>query len=56
VLPVELLEEISFIDKEVKINLPKEEIKNAPEYKASDEWSTGHEQEVYAFFGNKIRK
>ncbi len=56
VLPVELLEEISFIDKEVSIHLPKEEIKNAPEYDSSKEWSLEYEREVYDFFGRKVRR
>ncbi len=30
--PIELIDEISFLYKEAKINLPKESIKNAPEY------------------------
>ncbi len=56
VIPVELLEEISFMDKEVRINLPKEEIKNAPEYDSSKDWSHEHEEEVYSFFRKKVRR
>jgi uncharacterized protein YrrD len=55
-LPIELLEQISFIDKEVTINLPKEEIKNAPEYKSSDDLNPEHESAVYDFYGRKVRK
>lgn len=55
VIPVELLEEISFLNKEVTINLSKEEIKNAPEYDSSDDFTVDYEREVYSFFGRKIR-
>lgn len=55
-VPVELLEEISFIDKEVSINLPKEEIKNAPEYDSSKGWTLEYEADVYEFFGSKVRR
>ena len=56
VLPVELLEEISFPDKEVKINLTKEDIKNAPEYDSSHDWSNNYEGELYGFYSKKIRR
>ncbi len=56
VLPVELLEEISFIDKEITVNLPKDEIKNAPEYDSSKDWNQEYEGEVYKFFSTKIRR
>ncbi len=56
VLPVELLEEISFIDKEVTINLHKEEIKNAPEYDSSKDWSSEYESGIYSFYSTRIRR
>lgn len=56
VLPVELLEEISFIDQEIRVNLPKEEIKNAPEYDSSDDWTPDYENNIYSFYSTKIRR
>lgn len=56
VLPIELLEEISYPDKEVRINLPKEEIKNSPEYDSSDDWNVNYENEVYGFYRTRVRR
>jgi hypothetical protein len=56
IVPIELLEEISFPDKEVRIHLPKEEIKNAPAYDPDREWTPDYEAEVYNFYGRKDRR
>ena len=56
ILPIELLEEISFLNKEVTINMNKEDIKNAPEYDSSLDWSDNFEGEVYGFYGSRVRR
>jgi len=53
-LPIELIDEISYLDKDVKINLPKEVIKNAPEYNPSDAISAEYEKVLKDFYGRKI--
>ncbi len=53
-LPIELVEEISFLDKEAVINLPKETIKNAPEYNPSLAVNAEYEQVLHDFYGRRI--
>lgn len=56
ILPIELLEEISFLNKEVTISMRKEDIKNSPEYDSSLDWSDNFEGEVYGFYGSRVRR
>lgn len=55
-LPIELINEISFLDKDAKINLPKETIKNAPEYNPATAINAEYEKVLYDFYGRKIIK
>lgn len=55
-LPIELIDEISFLDKVAKINLPKETIKNAPEYNPDMAINSEYEKVLYDFYGRKIIK
>jgi hypothetical protein len=55
-LPVELIEKISYLNKEAKINLPKEDIKDAPEYNPAMAVNAEYEQVLYDFYGRKIIK
>ena len=56
ILPVEAIEEISFLDKEVTIHLPKEEIKNAPEYDADRIHESAYETDVHRFYSSRMRR
>jgi len=53
-LPIELIDEIRFLDKEAKINLPKEAIKNAPEYTPANSINAEYEKVLKDFYGRKI--
>lgn len=53
-LPIELIDEISFLDKEAKINLPKETIKDAPEYNSALPINDEYEDVMRDFYGRKI--
>lgn len=55
-LPVELIGEISYLKKEAKINLTKEDIKDAPEYNSAMAVNAEYEQVLYDFYGRKIVK
>jgi len=55
-LPVEMINEISYFEKEAVINLPKETIKNAPEYKPAMAINAEYEKVLYDFYGRKIIK
>lgn len=55
-LPVEMINEISYFDKEAVINLPKESIKNAPEYNPAMAINVESEKALYDFYGRKIIK
>jgi hypothetical protein len=55
-LPVELIEKISYLNKEANINLPKEDIKDAPEYNPAMAVNAEYEQVLYDFYGRKIIK
>lgn len=55
-LPIELINEISFINRDAKINLTKETIKNAPEYNPVMAINTEYEKVLYDFYGRKIIK
>jgi len=56
ILPVELIDEISFVKKEAKINLPKDTIKNAPEYNPAMPINAEYEKVLYDFYGRKTIK
>jgi stress response protein YsnF len=53
-VPIELIEEISFLDKEAKIDLTKETIKNAPEYNPALPVNEEYENVMRDFYGRKI--
>ncbi len=53
-IPIELIEEISFLDKEAKIGLTKETIKNAPEYNPALPVNDEYEDVMRDFYGRKI--
>ena len=55
-LPVEMINEISYFEKEAVINLPKDTIKNAPEYNPAMAINTEYEKVLYDFYGRKIIK
>jgi uncharacterized protein YrrD len=55
-LPIELIDEINFLDKDVKINLPKDTIKNAPEYNPAMAINAEYEKVLYDFYGRKVIK
>lgn len=53
-LPIELIEEITFVEKGAKINLTRETIKNAPEYNPSEAINAEYEKVLRDFYGRKI--
>lgn len=53
-LPIELIDEFSFLDKEAKINLSEETIKNAPEFNPALAINVEYEKVLYDFYGRKI--
>lgn len=55
-LPVELIDEISFLNKEAVVHLPKETIKKAPEYNPALAINAEYEKVLYDFYGRKIIK
>lgn len=55
-LPIELIDELSFTHNEAKINLTKDTIKNAPEYNPSIAINAEYEKVLYDFYGRKIIK
>lgn len=56
ILPVDLISEISFVEKEAKIELTKEAIKKAPEYNPASAINAEYEKVIYDFYGRKIKK
>lgn len=54
VLPIEFIKEISFPDREVRIDLSKETIKNAPEYDPDKIMNYEYERSIYDFYGNEV--
>ena len=56
ILPIEVVNEIRYFDKEAVINLTKESIKNAPEYNPAMAINVESEKELYDFYGRKIIK
>jgi uncharacterized protein YrrD len=55
-LPVEVINNISYFEKEAVINLPKDTIKNAPEYNPAMAINAEYEKVLYDFYGRKIIK
>lgn len=55
-LPIEMVDEINYVDKEAKINLSKDTIKNAPEYDPAIAINAEYEKVLYDFYGRKIIK
>ncbi len=55
-LPIELIDELSYPHNEAKINLSKETIKNAPEYNPAMAINAEYEKVLYDFYGRKIIK
>ena len=53
-LPIELIDEISFFDKEAKINLKKEAIKDAPDYNPENSISAEYEKVLKDYYGRKM--
>ena len=53
-MPIELIDEISFLDKEAKVGLTKETIKNAPEYNSALPINDEYEGVMRDFYGRKI--
>ncbi len=56
ILPIEIVEEINFPDKEALINLSKDAIKNAPEYNPALAINAEYEKVLYDFYGREIIK
>ncbi len=54
ILPIEYIEEISFPNQEVIIDLTKDAIKNAPEYDPDKIIDTEIERSLFDFYGTKI--
>ncbi|QIA08979.1 PRC-barrel domain-containing protein [Draconibacterium halophilum] len=50
ILPIEFVEEINFQNQEIRIDLTKEVIKNAPEYDSSKVVDAGVENALYEFY------
>jgi hypothetical protein len=55
-LPIALIDEISVINRDAKINLTKETIKNAPEYNPAMAINSEYEKVLYDFYGRKVIK
>jgi hypothetical protein len=55
-LPIEWIDEISFINQKAIINLPKDTIKSAPEYNPAMAINAEYERVLYDFYGRKIIK
>ncbi len=54
ILPIEFIEEINFPKQEVRIDLTKDAIKNAPEYDPDNIINTEYENELYDFYGRRV--
>lgn len=55
-LPIALIDEISVINRDAKINLTKERIKDAPEYNPAMAINSEYEKVLYDFYGRKVIK
>ncbi len=56
ILPIEMIDEISYQNQEASINLSKENIKDAPEYNSAMAVNSEYERVLYDFYGRKIMK
>ncbi len=54
ILPIEYIEEIDFPNREVRIQLTKDAIKNAPEYDSDKVINTDYEKVLYDFYGQRV--
>jgi hypothetical protein len=52
-LPIEMIDEISFVESKVNIELPKDSIKNSPEFDESEPVNAEYEQVLYDYYGRK---
>ena len=53
ILPIELLDEINFMEHKVTIALPKESIKNSPEFDEAAPVNAEYEEVLYDYYGRK---
>ncbi|QGY42950.1 hypothetical protein GM418_04535 [Maribellus comscasis] len=53
-LPIEVIEEISYKKQEAIVNLPKDTIKDAPEYDPALAVNSEYEKVLYDFYGRKV--
>ncbi len=53
-LPIEVVDKISFLNQEANVSLSKETIKNAPEYDPDIPVNVEYEKVLYDFYGRKI--
>lgn len=53
-IPIELIEEISFINREMRIDLPKEVIAEAPEFDSSLPLDEPYESALFDYYGRKV--
>ncbi len=54
IIPIHKLEEISYVNSEMKINLSIETIKNAPEYNEKSPFKSDFEKSLYEFYINTL--
>lgn len=54
ILPIELVDEINYQNQEARISLPKENIKDAPEYNPAMAVNAEFEKVLYDFYGRKV--
>ncbi len=52
-LPIELIDQISFVKREAEVELTKDMIKNAPEFDPSEAVNTEFEEVMYDYYGRK---
>ena len=52
-VPIELIDEINFMDHRVTVNMPKEAIKNSPEFDESEPVNSEYEEVLYDYYGRK---
>lgn len=52
-IPIELIDEISFMDQRVKVEMTKEAIKSSPEFDDTEPVNTAYEEVLYDYYGRK---
>ncbi|WP_340111818.1 PRC-barrel domain-containing protein [Maribellus mangrovi] len=52
-LPIEMIDEISFVDRKVTVELPKESIKDSPEFDDEEPVNAEFEHVLYDYYGRK---